>query len=293
MTDDHYRTFKEIKPEEIVPKEITPSDQEGRYKMGNSLTIISKKEKEELYKDLKGRWLIELDGRKMNNWDDFYYQIMSQIDFYEYSKKFEISSHTVKDAALEFEVIEKYLRDNNYNGIAIVYKYPNFKMDNLERGYIYVTIISYFLRMWNNKIAETTCYIVTEKLKKSMFVNNELKIATLEEKDAILRKNRGKEILEIDAKKIRKFEDLLEIFSNNMEKLERKNITIIISNFIDSLYHLDYEEVNLIINELVEKLLLEEGNKGKTVKIYGIIDQNRKKGIRLRRLKDTEKNSTF
>ena len=218
--------------------------------MGNSLTIISKKEKEELYKDLKGRWLIELDGRKMNNWDDFYYQIMSQIDFYEYSKKFEISSHTVKDAALEFEVIEKYLQDNNYNGIAIVYKYPNFKMDNLERGYIYVTIISYFLRMWNNKIAETTCYIVTEKLKKSMFVNNELKIATLEEKDAILRKNRGKEILEIDAKKIGKFEDLLKIFSNNMEKLERKNITIIISNFIDSLYHLDYEEVNLIIKEL-------------------------------------------
>jgi len=57
-----------------------------------------------------------------------------------------------------------------------------------------------------------------------------------------------------------------------MEKLERKSITIIISNFIDSLYYLDYEEVNLIIDELVEKLLLEEGNKGKTVKIYGIID---------------------
>ena len=240
--------------------------------MGNSLTIISRKEKEKLYKDLEGKWLIELDGRKMNNWDDFYYQIMSQVDFYEYSKKFEISSHTVKDAALEFEIIEKYLQDNNYNGIAIVYKYPNFKMDNLERGDIYVTVISYFLRMWNNKIAETTCYIVTEKLKKSMFVNNELKITTLEEKDDILRKNRGKEILEIDAKKIRKFEDLLEIFSNNMEKLERKNITIIISNFINSLYHLDYEEVNLIINELVEKLLLEEVNKGKTVKIYGIND---------------------
>ena len=197
---------------------------------------------------------------------------MPQIDFYEYSKKFEISSHTVKDAALEFEVIEKYLQDNNYNGIAIVYKYPNFEMDNLERGYIYVSIVVLFLALWNNRIAETICYIVTEKLKKSMFENNELKIATLEEKDAILRKNRGKEILEIDAKKIRKFEDLLEIFSNNMEKLERKNITIVISNFIDSLYHLDYEEVNLIIDELVEKLLLERGNKGKTVKIYGISD---------------------
>ena len=145
-------------------------------------------------------------------------------------------------------------------------------MDNLERGYIYVSIVVLFLALWNNKIAETTCYIVTERLKKSMFVSNELKITTLEEKDAILRKNKGKETLEIDAKKIGKFEDLLEIFSNNMEKLERKNITIIISNFIDSLYHLDYEEVNLIIDELVEKLLLERGNKGKTVKIHGISD---------------------
>lgn len=216
--------------------------------MANSLTIISKKEREELYKNLEGKWLIELDGRKMNNWDDFYYQIMPQIDFYEYSKKFEVSWHTVKDATLEFEVIEKYLQDNNYNGIAIVYKYPNFEMDNLERGYIYVSIVVLFLALWNNKIAKTTCYIVTERLKKSMFVNNELKITTLEEKDAVLRKNRGK------------------------EKLERKNITIIISNFIDSLYHLDYEEVNLIIDELVEKLLLEEVNKGKTVKIYGIND---------------------
>ena len=35
--------------------------------MGNSLTIISSKQKEELYKDLEGKWLIELDGRKMNN----------------------------------------------------------------------------------------------------------------------------------------------------------------------------------------------------------------------------------
>ena len=153
-----------------------------------------------------------------------------------------------------------------------MYKYPNFEMDNLERGYIYVTIISYFLRMWNNKIAKTTCYIVTERLKKSMFVNNELKITTLEEKDDILRKNRGKEILEIDAKKIRKFEDLLEIFSNNMEKLTKKEVLIIIEKFTELLYSLYYVEKSLIFNTFIEKLLLEEGNKGKIVKIYGIID---------------------
>lgn len=105
-----------------------------------------------------------------------------------------------------------------------------------------------------------------------MFVNNELKIATLEEKDDILRKNRGKEILEIDAKKIRKFEDLLEIFSNNMEKLIKKEVLIIIEKFTELLYSLYYVEKSLIFNTFIEKLLLEEGNKGKTVKIYGIID---------------------
>lgn len=35
--------------------------------MGNRLAIISKKQKEELYKNLEGKWSIELDGRKMNN----------------------------------------------------------------------------------------------------------------------------------------------------------------------------------------------------------------------------------
>ena len=35
--------------------------------MGNSLTIISRKEKEKLYKDLEGKWLIELDGKKIEN----------------------------------------------------------------------------------------------------------------------------------------------------------------------------------------------------------------------------------
>ena len=93
--------------------------------MGNSLTIISKKEKEELYKNLEGKWLIELDGRKMNDWDDFYYQIMSQIDFYEYSKKFEISSHTVKDAALEFEVIEKLLLEEKKGKIIKIHRMSN------------------------------------------------------------------------------------------------------------------------------------------------------------------------
>ena len=53
--------------------------------MANSLTIISKKEKEELYKDLEGKWLIELDGNKIENIDDFAVAIMNEIDIvYDY-----------------------------------------------------------------------------------------------------------------------------------------------------------------------------------------------------------------
>ena len=42
--------------------------------------------------------------------------------------------------------------------------------------------------------------------------------------------------------------------------------------FTELLYYLYYVEKSLIFNTFIEKLLLEEGNKGKTVKIYGIID---------------------
>ena len=42
--------------------------------------------------------------------------------------------------------------------------------------------------------------------------------------------------------------------------------------FTELLYYLYYAEKSLIFNTFIEKLLLEEGNKGKTVKIYGIID---------------------
>ena len=53
--------------------------------MANSLTIISRKEKEKLYKNLEGKWLIELDGNKIENIDDFAVAIMDEIDIvYDY-----------------------------------------------------------------------------------------------------------------------------------------------------------------------------------------------------------------
>lgn len=55
-------------------------------------------------------------------------------------------------------------------------------------------------------------------------------------------------MLEIDVQKIRKFDDLLEIFSNNMKKLVHKEIFLIIENFSKSqlLYSLFWKEKSLI-----------------------------------------------
>ena len=221
---------------------------------------------------MKGKWVIELDGSKIKSWDNFYYQIMSQIDFYEYDKKFEISWYTMKAAVEEFEIIERYLQNNSYNEIIILYKEPNFEMNDFERGYIYLTITTLFLEMWNNIISKTTCYIITERLKKLKFPNNKLEIITLEEKAAVLKENKKEEVLEINAKKIRKFEDLLEILSNNIEKLQKKYTIIIIDTFMEILYYIDYNESNLIFNTFIERLLLEKGNREEEIKIYGIVN---------------------
>ncbi len=81
-------------------------------------------------------------------------------------------------------------------------------------------------------------------------------------------------MLEIDVQKIRKFDDLLEIFSNNMKKLAHKEIFLIIENFSKSqlLYSLFWKEKSLIFDTFIEKLLLEKGNKGEKIKIYGITE---------------------
>ncbi len=99
-----------------------------------------------------------------------------------------------------------------------------------------------------------------------------MEIITLEEKAAVLKENKKEEVLEINAKKIRKFEDLLEILSNNIEKLQKKYTIIIIDTFMEILYYIDYNESNLIFNTFIERLLLEKGNREEEIKIYGIVN---------------------
>ena len=111
---------------------------------------------------------------------------------------------------------------------------------------------------------------VKDKLKEVFSVLGLDKIFEIVETDE--KENKKEEVLEINAKKIRKFEDLLEILSNNIEKLQKKYTIIIIDTFMEILYYIDYNESNLIFNTFIERLLLEKGNREEEIKIYGIVN---------------------
>ena len=46
----------------------------------NRLIIIGKHYKNKIYETSKNKWIIELNGNKLNNWDDFYDIMQKEID---------------------------------------------------------------------------------------------------------------------------------------------------------------------------------------------------------------------
>ena len=106
--------------------------------MANSLTIISKKEREELYKNLEGKWLIELDGNKIENEDDFAVAIMNEIDIvYDYKNLYGYDWYSFRDAATELEMIREKKFKGGKTDVIIVYDSPRLDMDEIDRGSIY------------------------------------------------------------------------------------------------------------------------------------------------------------
>ena len=53
----------------------------------NRLIIIGKHYKNKIYEKSKNKWIIELDGSKINSWDDFYKIIQKEIDILNYENK--------------------------------------------------------------------------------------------------------------------------------------------------------------------------------------------------------------
>ena len=230
--------------------------------MGNSLTIISKKEKEELYKDLKGRWLIELDGNKIENIDDFVVAIMNEIDIvYDYKNLYGYDWYSFRDAATELEMIREKKFKGGKTDVIIVYDSPRLDMDEIDRGFIYQHLIS-LLHWWKNSL-DTRLYLVIDDLTDSL--DNKIIFGNVLKKEKIIEAEKGKIIFEMDMEGVELAEDFINQIDENLDFEEENDYVLIFTNSYDFVQGIHYHECCLMLIKLIEDILLKIRKK---IKIY-------------------------
>ena len=230
--------------------------------MANSLTIISRKEKEELYKDLKGRWLIELDGNKIENIDDFAVAIMNEIDIvYDYKNLYGYDWYSFRDAATELEMIRKKKFKGSKTDVIIVYDSPRLDMDEIDRGFIYQHLIS-LLHWWKNSL-DTRLYLVIDDLTDSL--DNKIIFGNVLKKEKIIEAEKGKIIFEMDMEGVELAEDFINQIDENLDFEEENDYVLIFTNSYNFVQVIDYQECSLMLIKLIEDILLKIRKK---IKIY-------------------------
>ena len=230
--------------------------------MANSLTIISRKEKEELYKDLKGRWLIELDGNKIENIDDFAVAIMNEIDIvYDYKNLYGYDWYSFRDAATELEMIREKKFKGGKTDVIIVYDNPRLDMDEIDRGSIYQHLIS-LLHWWKNSL-DTRLYLVIDDLTDSL--DNKIIFGNVLKKEKIIEAEKGKIIFEMDMEGVEWAEDFINQIDENLDFEEENDYVLIFTNSYDFVQGIHYHECCLMLIKLIEDILLKIRKK---IKIY-------------------------
>ena len=230
--------------------------------MANSLTIISRKEKEELYKDLKGRWLIELDGNKIENIDDFAVAIMNEIDIvYDYKNLYGYDWYSFRDAATELEMIREKKFKGSKTDVIIVYDNPRLDMDEIDRGSIYQHLIS-LLHWWKNSL-DTRLYLVIDDLTDSL--DNKIIFGNVLKKEKIIEAEKGKIIFEMDMEGVEWAEDFINQIDENLDFEEENDYVLIFTNSYDFVQGIHYHECCLMLIKLIEDILLKIRKK---IKIY-------------------------
>ena len=230
--------------------------------MGNSLTIISRKEKEELYKDLEGKWLIELDGNKIENIDDFAVAIMNEIDIvYDYKNLYGYDWYSFRDAATELEMIREKKFKGGKTDVIIVYDNPRLDMDEIDRGSIYQHLIS-LLHWWKNSL-DTRLYLVIDDLTDSL--DNKIIFGNVLKKEKIIEAEKGKIIFEMDMEGVELAEDFINQIDENLDFEEENDYVLIFTNSYNFVQVIDYQECSLMLIKLIEDILLKIRKK---IKIY-------------------------
>ena len=104
----------------------------------NKVIITNESNKNKIYEKSKNNWIIELDGSKINNWDDFYKIIQKEIDILNYDEKFGIDAYTYDDFATDIALYYE-VKKRMKQGITLIlnYNYNFSKLNDKEKGYIY------------------------------------------------------------------------------------------------------------------------------------------------------------
>ena len=230
--------------------------------MANSLTIISKKEREELYKNLEGKWLIELDGNKIENEDDFAVAIMNEIDIvYDYKNLYGYDWYSFRDAAMESKILAKKMFGSKKTDVIIVYDSPRLNMYEIDRGFIYQHLIS-LLHWWKNSL-DTRLYFVIDDLTDSL--DNKIIFGNVLKKEKIIEAEKGKIIFEMDMEGVELAEDFINQIDENLDFEEENDYVLIFTNSYNFVQVIDYQECSLMLIKLIEDILLKIRKK---IKIY-------------------------
>ena len=230
--------------------------------MGNSLTIISKKEKEELYKNQEGKWLIELDGNKIKNEDDFAVAIMNEIDIvYDYKNLYGYDWYSFRDAATELEMIRKKKFKGSKTDVIIVYDSPRLNMYEIDRGSTYQYLIS-LLQWWETSL-DTRVYFVIDNLVDNL--ENRIIIEDMLEKEKIIKAEKEKIIFEMDMKEVQLAEEFINQIDENLDFEEENDYVLIFTNSYSFIQGIHYQECSLMLIKLIEDILLKIR---KEIKIY-------------------------
>lgn len=229
----------------------------------NKVIITNESNKNKIYEKSKNKWIIELDGSKINNWDDFYKIIQKEIDILNYDEKFGIDAYTYDDFATDIALYYE-VKKRMKQGITLIlnYNYNFSKLNDKEKGYIYTDIIFTLLLEWYRDMKiiykqekptiNIDFYIL---VNKTIEIENELIISVEEDKKEINERFFKNELSIEERTKIENKFLLNSLFEYVKENSEKKLKILLFNDNNFFVYN------NIILVHIIEQILMKNYNK--------------------------------
>ena len=239
----------------------------------NRLIIIGKHYKNKIYETSKNKWIIELNGNKLNNWDDFYDIMQKEIDVADYNSKFGKGYYTYQDFARDIALLNK-VEEKKYEGINIILDYTDkFKIiEGKEKADIYENIVITMLLEW---------YRDLRIINKNFNFTNELIIAIENDKKEIYKRYKDFELQKIDVKSKKDPDSYIEFKKNEINdkffnQIEKKlsnfggsKLGILLFNSEELIWYRKYKLLYIIENILIKRYI-----RGQEIHIYLIFNND-------------------